>query len=275
MSDKKVISPVKIADYRVSRPAFFLEKGGKTVMAAQQLSSFTIDGSNFVFLTPNSITLSYSKSWKEYSQALKIYDEIVRPNLKPGITYDVTDKDLRKLYDYFEHIQASIISIYSAIEALGNVAIPNGYSQTVKNNKGVMETWSKENIERWKATTEKIGKIVPEILKIASPSTEWFWQDFLALKAIRDDIIHQKQSARDPNKADEEFLSILLNPTIFTKIMAGFGLIRYFCDNNKGHLYFPILENEVPVDVNIVETFDGMFEFKMEDNPPEEGTKIK
>jgi len=163
--------------------------------------------------------------------------------------------------------QALIICVYSAIEALSNVAIPNDFILTKKNNKGVIETWKKVNIERWMSTTEKIGKIVPSIIKIESPASQWFWKDFIALKDIRDEIIHQKQSKTDPRGIEEFFLSTLLEESIFTKIMAGYALIKYFCEKDQTHAYFPMLSDEIPINVNFVDSFDGVFIFNKEEKP--------
>lgn len=261
MKEKKVYAPFKVPDYRVIRPTMFLEKDGKTVASVQQLSSFTIGQSKLSFITPNSASMFLNKSWKEYEKGLAIYNEIIKPNLKPGKTYDVPLDDLPKLYDYIEHIQTSIITIYSAIEALSNLAIPNDFTLTKVNQKGVTETWNKVNIERWLTTEEKIGKIVPEILGIESPSKFPFWENFKNLKQIRDDIIHQKHSIGKPDDIESSFLQVLLNDTISSKIVAGFELIKYFCEKDQRHLYFPMLSSEVPVNVNIIDSFDGTFSF--------------
>ena len=48
--------------------------------------------------------------------------------------------------------------------------------------------------------------------------------------------------------------------------MAGFELINYFCEKDETHTYFPILKEQIPVDVNIVESFDGIFSWKNDDH---------
>jgi hypothetical protein len=264
-NNKKVYSPVKVVDYRIIRPRVFLEKGGNTVASVQQLSSFSVGNCKIEFITPNPVTLFYNKGRKEYENAETIYKEIIQPNLNPGKKYEVSIDDLHKIYDYLEHIQTSIICVYSAIEALSNVAIPNGFILTKKNNKGIMETWKKENIERWISTTEKISKIVPSIRKIESPASQRFWEDFIALKDIRDEIIHQKQSKADPRNIEGFFINTLLEESIFTKIMAGYSLIKYFCEKDQTHAYFPMLSDEIPIKVNFVDSFDGVFIFNKEE----------
>lgn len=258
---KKVYHPIKLPDYRVIRPMAFLEESGDYVATFQQLSSFTINDCKVSFITPNSITMFYNKSWKEYEIGKKIYNDIIKSNLQANTTYDVKEAELSMLYDYFEHIQTSIITIYSAIEALCNVAIPLGYTLTKKNNKGVTEIWDKASIEKWISTEEKVGKIIPEILKIESPKTLPLWKHFKDLKEIRDNIIHQKQSVKQPNEVESKFLCTLLDHSVFIKILSGFELIQYFCKKDETHTYFPIIGDETPMRVDIVEKISGTFSF--------------
>jgi len=253
--NNKVIAPIRILDFRIIRPKFFLERNGNTVAAIQQLTQFDIQGNKISFHTPNVITMFVNKSLREYNSALKIYNVLIVPNLNPNKTYEVPEDQLSNLYDYFEHLQASIIAIYSAIEALGNVAIPNEYKLTKTGQRGITEIWNKANIERWTPTTEKIGNIVPEILQIKSPCLLPHWKGFLALKDIRDKIIHQKQSAQKPMELETGFFSTLLNPDTFTAILSGHNIIQYFCDQKPTHFYFPMLKDQVQCDVTIVDDF--------------------
>ncbi len=210
-------------------------------------------GSGISFFTPNGVTLFISKARKEYDLSIQIYNDVVRNKLKSNFLYVVQQETIPKLYDYFENIQSCIIMIYSAIEALCNVAIPESYTLAKKNNKGITEIWDKANIEKWTPTEEKAGKIVPEILGIDSPKNQPFWENFKKLKHVRDEIIHQKQSALTPNEIESAFLALLLSETIFDKVKAGFAMVQYFCDKDKSHSYFPMLDRETPVNVNFVD----------------------
>lgn len=240
----------------------FLEKDGNKVVSVQQVTSFSFKNCKISFPTPNSVSLFLSKSWKEYQAAASIYKSVFVEKIQGKDHYHVSNEDLPQIFDYLEHIQASIISIYSALEALCNVAIPNNYSHTKVNGKGVTEIWNKSNIERWITTEEKLRSIVPEILKIESPKKLPLWKRFESLKSIRDSIIHQKQSKKDPNNIESDFLSSLLDESIFNLVMAGFEIIQYFHNADQMHTYFPMLSAEIPVKVNFVERFDGTFEFK-------------
>jgi hypothetical protein len=255
MDEKKVYSKAPMLDYRMVRPKVYLPQGGNMVYQSQQVSQFMIKkDSGINFFTPNGVTMFINKARKEYDICLEIYKSVVADKLKPNLMYVVQPENLPKLYDYFESVQSCIIMIYSAIEALCNVAIPDGYTLTKKNNKGITEIWDKASIEKWTATEEKAGKIIPEILNVNSPKDMPFWENFKKLKDIRDRIIHQKQSVNKPNEIESAFLSVLLNETIFEKIKSGFDLIQYFCDMDKTHTYFPMLEQDTQVKVNFIDS---------------------
>lgn len=254
MDKKKIYSKFPLADYRMMRPKVYLPTGGNTVYQSQQNSRFLLTKDcGISFLTPNGVALFINKARKEYDISFQIYSEVVQKKLKPNFLYVVQPDIISGLYDYFESIQSCIIMIYSAIEALCNVAIPHDYTFTKKNNKGITEIWDKQNIEKWTSTEEKAGKIVPELLGIKSPKNQPYWENFKKLKYIRDEIIHQKQSAITPNEVESAFLELLLKETIFDKIKAGFAIVQYFCDEDKTHNYFPMLEAETPLSVNFVD----------------------
>ena len=256
---KKIKSTYQIPDYRVTRPTVFLEENGSRVVSVSQLSSCKIGDCTVSFLTPNQVTLLFNKSRKELEKARQTFDTIFGNNIEGKLAYDVSADELTVLYDYFEHIQATIITIYSAIEALCNAAIPASFTLTKKNNKGITETWDKASIEKWTPTEEKVGKIVPEILGIDSPRKLSCWNGYKKLKYIRDEIIHQKQSPEDPATADTSFLALLLNKAIFATIHSGFELIKYFCEMDKKHLHFPLLDPAAKEYITEENDFHGTF----------------
>ncbi|WCF08318.1 hypothetical protein NDS46_29400 [Paenibacillus thiaminolyticus] len=53
------------------------------------------------------------------------------------------------MYDYIEFIQSSIVFGFTVLEAFVNQSIPEGYEYKFENNKGVIEVYNKEAIERW------------------------------------------------------------------------------------------------------------------------------
>lgn len=264
--DNKVYSRVKLPDQRIARPVVYLPEGGNTVYQTQKISQFLIkEKTGISFFTPNGISVFYSKALKEYNIAANNYNDIIKPYLKEDFVYNVSSEDLPKLYDYFESIQSCIIMVYSAIEALCNVAIPDNFTLTKKGNKGITEIWNKANIEKWMSTEEKAGKIVPDILKIAGPKNLSFWEGFKQLKEIRDQIIHQKQSPSEPDQTESSFYGTLIKENVFEKIRAGFELIHFYCDMDATHPYFPMLKGDTPVRVNFVTDTSNIPGFENDD----------
>lgn len=126
--------------------------------------------------------------------------------------FKISDKDLPRLYNYFESIQTAIISMYTAIESFANICIPHDYVYEKNNAKGIKESYSKELIERYIPTSEKIDKILPSILNCDSPKGSKLWQDFKSLESLRNDIIHPKTTKKNTEtKEDSSFLCILLS----------------------------------------------------------------
>jgi len=227
-------------DHRILRPLAIREKKTKKTFILQQTEHLLLDGKDIYFYQPNNISIFISIAHKEMDKAYKIYLKLIKPLLDKGGKIEFKGAKLTQLYNYFEHIQSATISIYTAIEALANVAIPRDYTMEIVNNKQVKETWTKENIERWKTTSEKIGDIVPLILKMQSPKELKVWTYFKQLEQIRNDIIHQK-SERDPTKLDSKFLLKLFKSSIFTIVQSGFQIIKYYCEKNESHGFFPIV----------------------------------
>ncbi|NQX38506.1 hypothetical protein SAMN05421820_101530 [Pedobacter steynii] len=253
MDDKKVYSPVALPDFRMVRPKAYLVEKSTFVYQSHQTSVFMLTkDSGISFFTPNGVAMFLNKARKEYSVAESIYCTLIKAKLKPGLIYVIKPEELCQLYDYFESVQSCIIMIYSAIEAICNVAIPEDYTITKKNGKGITEIWDKTAIEKWMPTEEKVGKVLPEILNVESPKTLPFWENFKKLKEIRDKIIHQKQSIGKPNEIESAFLNILLEESIFNKIKAGSDLIEYYCEMDQTHQYFPMIRADTPIRVHFV-----------------------
>jgi hypothetical protein len=189
------------------------------------------------FFVPNNISLSLSLMKKAYKKA-----KITLPNLLTNrndkvIKLKIQDKKIN--YDYFEEIITSIIFAYISVEAFSNAVIPTDFKYERYNEKKVKETWSKENIERWLTTSQKISEILPIILNTKDIKTETFWLHFKELEKLRNDIIHQK-TIEDGTILNSEIYTELLNPDVFRKIKSALAVIKFFYDYDNAHPYFPL-----------------------------------
>ena len=251
-------------DHRILRPIAVHERKTKKTFILQQTEHLLLNGANIYFFKPNNVSIFINIAHKELCKAHKIYTKLVKPKLDGGGKIVFKGSKLSQLYNYFEHIQSATISIYTAIEALANVAIPIDYTMEIVNNKKVKEVWNKENIERWKTTSEKIGDIVPTILKMQSPKELKMWTLFKQLEQIRNDIIHQK-SEHDPSKLDLKFLLKFFDKNIFKIIQSGFEIIKHYCEKNEYHGFFPIGFNKIKIQPIEIEDFEAYF--ALIDNP--------
>lgn len=237
-----------ISDIRMARPLFFKEKYSNRIMETQPLSINKIENKYLNFPKPNNISLLLSISKRELTKAKELYKrlESKQSNSK---TACLKDEEISEVYNYLESINISIIFAYSAVEAFSNVSIPRGYEYKSKNNKGVTEIWNKENIERYFKTSEKIDKLLPEVLKTETLENKIRIQ-FIELEKIRNEIIHPKHD----DKVIVDLQKKLLGREIFNYIYSAYELIEFFCNADTKHIYFPIgISNS---DINIIEVED-------------------
>lgn len=196
-----------------------------------------IEDKSIIFFTPNNISMSLSLTKKSFKNAKRTFKALLNGRNEKTIKLENKDKSL--LYEYFEEITTSIIFAYIAVEAFTNAAIPEDFQYERFNDKKVKEILSKENIERWLTTSQKISDILPIILKTNEIKKEDFWQQFKALEKLRNDIIHQK-TIENGTSLNSEIYVDLLNPEVFQKIKSAISVIKYFYDYDNAHPYFPL-----------------------------------
>jgi len=240
-----------VSDVRMARPIIYKVKSIKKNITLQRSEIFDIGGVEITFPTPSNVALFANIANREKQQAKNIYSSLISKSVRSNKDIDIKNEDVKRLYNYLEHIQTSIISIYTAIESFANIAIPNDYEYSFKNNKGITESYDKAAIERWLKTSEKIAKLLPTILATSSPKELPAWSLFKELENIRNDIVHQKSEKVEV--ADDEdgrpdfsrdinsrFIGRLLKPNIFEIVESGFDLIRFFCEKDIHHSFFPM-----------------------------------
>ena len=123
----------------------------------------------------------------------------------------------------------------------------------MKNNKGILEKYDKDNLERWMPLKDKLSKVLVELFKTRDIRKEDFWNDFCEFEKIRNSIIHQK----------------LLNKDIFKFCEVSEKIIIFFINNNNSKLICPLwpwingAKNYIPISYNVedkVEILDDLFE---------------
>ena len=183
-------------DVRSNKPLGVHSLEDKQVTFFQRIIESKIDKKKVSFAAPNEISLSLNISRKAQIRAVKI-----KKNLTEHTKFTkkiIINENVSTIYDYLEEIQTSIVFSYKSLESFCNESIPDEYVYKKTNNKGIVEHYSKERIERWIPTSEKLSDILPEIFKCDSPTKEEYWSYFKNLERLRNEIIHSKSSAESP-----------------------------------------------------------------------------
>nr|WP_288837157.1 hypothetical protein [uncultured Flavobacterium sp.] len=167
---------------------------------------------SIIYFSPNNISLSLSLMKKSYKKSQKQLNKLLENRNEKLIKLSENDKDV--LYEYFESITTSIIFAYIAVESFANAAIPEDYIYEKINDRKIKESWTKENIERWLSTSQKISEILPIVLKTDDIKEQALWLEFKKLEKIRNDIVHQK-TIESGTKLDSDLYNKLLEKDIF------------------------------------------------------------
>ena len=242
----------KDKDSRVKKPQVIMQKDA--------LRKYFVFDNNWVLhfnsletmLTqPNDISLYSNISKNNLQRAKEFYDEnIYSSDNAYHKRFPIPEKE-KEYYDYFELIITALLFAYTSLEAFANICIPYFYEYTTENN-GVKNIYSKEAIEKRFTLRDKFKKIIKEILSTPDPTKTSWWDSFIKLEDIRNEIIHTKQS-----KSEERY-SKLLDKQIFDLVSVHDEIIRYYgfyIDKNKKELL-----EEYPYDFGFDDLFPSLID---------------
>jgi hypothetical protein len=236
-----------ISDKRKKKPKVYSIQDIQQDITMQNIETYKIGKSELRFDTPNITSIFLSVSDKEFQKAKIIYNALIKSKETSRKLHVFSDEETVMLYDYLEHIQTSIIALYSAIESLVNSLIPDEYEYEQNNGKGVKEVWNKNAIERWKLTKEKLKDIIPKALNITSPSNYKCWTRFTQFEELRNDLIHVKSTSITNVDREKKLIGILISDSVFTKLNAGKDLIKELSKAVPHHYEYPILNDTEPL----------------------------
>lgn len=180
------------------------------------------DGFNFVMDKPNDVALYSSMAEKQLQMAETFLTSKLTELKKLFQDHAVRSKEeLAEFFDYFENVIGAIIFSYTSIEAFANICIPDNYVKQVTKG-GITYNWSKAEIEKRMELSEKLKKVLPDVLSTTPPPNNKWWNDFITLEELRNEIIHTKQ-------ATSEFrYTKLLSKKTFNAIRVNGHIIRFF-----------------------------------------------
>ena len=248
----------EIFDIRQKKPKVYAVEDINQDITVQQIETYKNGKGEVRFATPNVTAIFLNVSKKALDNAKNLHNSLLRSKEAFGGLHVFTEAETIMLYDYFENIQTSIITLYSAIESLVNILIPDNFVLEVNNNKGIKEIWDKSAIERWKQTREKLKDILPRALNIPSPTSYNCWSRFTQFEDIRNDIIHIKSTSLTNKQNDEKLMGILISSTIFSKIDAGKELIKELSRAVPNHYEMPMLKNTETIIAIKIKTWEDL-----------------
>lgn len=246
-------------DKRQKKPKVIRITSTNEDITIQQIEKYNYGKVELQFVTPNFVSLFINAYQREFDTASSIYQEVIKPKQSQHFTLQISENDTVRMYDYFEHIQAAVVMIYSAVECLTNVLIPDDFTISEIGEGGAKLIRDKSYIELNYSTESKLKKIIPNALNIQNPSTFKCWSKFTELAKIRNNIIHMKSSAPKQEKEERKIISLLLNENIFNKLRSSFELIKEISKLNPFHHEFPILKNTETLEPIIVDRWEDKF----------------
>lgn len=168
---------------------------------------------------PNDIALYSSLAMSNLNEAIILYEKLFAD--KTPIKF-LKPHEGTSFYNYFEKISASLIFAYTSIESLSNILIPINFQMEIKDKAGALKTLDKSAIERKFPLRDKLKVVLKDILNTTEPNKETWWQSFILLEDIRNELIHVK-----PSKSEERYSKLLLS-SIFDIVKVHLDIISYY-----------------------------------------------
>lgn len=179
-------------------PASF--PGGPSHVAGTPVRTAIVT-SDISFHAPSATALALNIAMKASLQGEAMRPELQsEPSIGPtGFTQSVADKDAAQLFDFFEQCLVTVVFSFQALESFCNYTIGREVKGTL--NIKVQRTHkllTGPEIERL-STDDKLGQVLPILLKVQTPKGRKQWQDYDRLKTFRDLSVHFKALAQYPH----------------------------------------------------------------------------
>ena len=235
-----------VVDWRVWKAAEVaanarpIHPNGTAIRAGDQIYIITRLKKSFLgdvaFITPSPVLLALDASIRAAKEAIELRSGLrVEATAQPRQPPDVPPRQLPALNRFFEQAMIAVTFSYQALEAFANEIITNELKGTTTlNRSGKSVEWNASEIERRATTEEKLGVVLPRLLKKTSPKGLAVWQELKRLKELRDATIHLKnvdQYVR--GRPDDQTLYFRLlgaDPLSFPR--GAIAMLKYFNSDN-------------------------------------------
>lgn len=101
-----------------------------------------------------------------------------------------------QLFDYFQEFSAEIMFSFTAIEAFANESVPTDFSYKSTSARKSEIVLTGPEIERSISLDEKLKSVLPMAHSMRTPSGTSSYKDYVALKRVRDRLVHLKSVDR-------------------------------------------------------------------------------
>jgi len=242
---------IPIPDIRANKPEAAYDQKEDNTVFFQRLIKIQVDDSEFPIAAPNEISMAFNIAKKAIEKSNELRIKVKQTGKKAKSS--ICDEDVTIAYDYIEEIQKAIVFSYKAVESFCNAVIPDEYIYIKTTNRGIDEHYKKEQIERWLSTSEKVSKLLPNIMGVTSPSQKDFWSNFKNLERLRNEIIHSKSSS------SIKVLKELFTPIISDYVASSFDLLSFFIESDPSNPVFPFGFSLSSIQIKSFENLGEMF----------------
>ena len=187
---------------------------------------------DIAFVTPSPVALALNVAIVSAKEA-----SLLRDSLHPEPASDAAENiwipasQVDALFRFFEQSMIAATFSFQSIEAFANQLIDQGLTGSLRLQwkNGPVDLTPTE-VERRCSTPEKIGVVLPEITKAASPKGTHLWEQFVKLKAMRDSAIHLKSRDQYVRGApdDQTLYYRLLNADPLAAPRCAVAVIKHF-----------------------------------------------
>ncbi|MCD4677478.1 MAG: hypothetical protein K8S18_16015, partial [Desulfobacula sp.] len=181
-------------DFRIKKPYVMMHRDDyRKQFVLDSNWVLVINDLETLMIQPNDVSLYSNISDTNLKTAQEFYHNTILPRFAHYHGSFPPIETQKEYYDYFELIITAIIFAYTSLEALANICIPNNFEYLIEKG-GIKTIYSKEAIERKFSLREKFKKVLKSILNTPDPTKEKWWNQYIELENLRDEIVHTKQS---------------------------------------------------------------------------------
>jgi|GEM_PF-2222990 len=245
MKIKPIFTTTVAKDVYNKDGSFWLPKGSGMAYS----SSFsTKKFGDFSIIAPNPVHLFIANVDYLINEIIKVSIDINKNNeivvfskLVDGVTEYTTDDLLRldpeakkirkleeeKLYKYLFLVVSCLVSMIATVEAFVNQELPKDHSLTKTDKNGKKKSFTKEEIEVRIRLEEKIQELA-NVLAKKGYKQQLFWNNFKAVKKLRDKIVHLKTHGSDMVNRNDKLFGELFDLDLVKSREAIVSLLNYF-----------------------------------------------